>query len=229
MKLFKSIAVASVSALILIGFGCGKKDDGIPNPNPAPVGPSPAVGSCPVIAGGTPLSSLPFQGSLTSAQQSYAYNWSNQLSSIVLSPAVTSQVGYTYQSNNIIASGSITLIELSRLYQNNTIPTACITSPSGAQAGQTTGYFSNGQVRSLVLTGSISVPYYSPFSWQGYPTGAPGTNQTLGQQLIQVIVGSTCSTSLIPSYGNNPGRIRGCISVRMGNQPNSQVLNYQSQ
>jgi len=227
MKLMKSAAVLSVSALILIGFGCGKKDDGIPNPNPAP-GINPVVGNCPRINGGTALSSLPFEGRLTSTQN-MGYNWSNQVSSIVLAPAITSTVGYTYQNNNIIASGSITLSELSRLYQNQTIPSACITSPSGAQSGQSSGTFYNGQVSSLVLTGSISVPYYSPFSWQGYPTGAPGTNQTLGQQLIQVIVGSTCATSFIPSYGNAAGRIRGCISVRMGNQSNSQVLNYQSQ
>jgi hypothetical protein len=227
MKLMKSAAVLSVSALILIGFGCGKKDDGIANPNPAP-GINPVVGNCPRINGGTALSSLPFEGRLTSTQN-MGYNWSNQMSSIVLAPAITSTVGYTYQNNNIIASGSINLSELSRLYQNNTIPSACITSPSGAQSGQSSGTFYNGQVSSLVLTGSISVPYYSPFSWQGYPTGAPGTNQTLGQQLIQVIVGSTCATSFIPSYGNAAGRIRGCISVRMGNQSNSQVLNYQSQ
>jgi hypothetical protein len=227
MHLMKSVAVLSLSALILIGFGCGKKDDGNANPNPAP-GINPVVGNCPTINGGTALSSLPFQGQLTSTQ-SWGYNWSNQLSSIVLAPAITSTVGYTYQNNNIIASGSITLSELSQLYQNNTIPSACITSPSGAQSGQSSGTFYNGQVSSLVLTGSLTVPYYSPFSWQGYPTGAPGTNQTLGQQLIQVIVGSTCPTSFIPSYGNAAGRIRGCISVRMGTQSNSQVLNYQSQ
>ncbi|NBX77195.1 MAG: hypothetical protein EBQ92_11620 [Proteobacteria bacterium] len=227
MKFMKRFAVLSVSALILIGFGCGKKDDSLPNPNPAP-GVNPTVGNCPTLGGGTALSTLPFEGRLTSTQN-WGYNWSNQMSSIILAPAITSTVGYTYQNNNIIASGSITLSELSRLYQNNTIPSACITSPSGAQSGQSSGTFYNGQVSSLVLTGSISVPYYSPFSWQGYPSGAPGTNQTLGQQLIQVIVGSTCPTSFIPSYGNAAGRIRGCISVRMGTQTNSQVLNYQSQ
>jgi len=228
MRLMKSVAALSVSALILIGFGCGKKDDGIANPNPAP-GVNPALGSCPGLSGGTALSTLPFQGTLTSIQSGGYNNWSGQVSTISLVPLITSNVGYTYQNNNILASGIITLSELSRLYQNNTIPSACISSPSGAQSGQSSGIFYNGQVSSLVLTGSITVPYYSPFSWQGYPTGAPGTNQTLGQQLIQVIVGSNCATSLIPSYGNTAGRIRGCISVRMGTQSNSQVLNYQSQ
>lgn len=232
MKFIKQATVLSISALILIGFGCGKKDDGAANPNPAPVAPAPSpngtVGNCPQLTGGTVLSSIPFEGRL-STTQTWNYNWANQPSTLLLSPSITSQVGYTFQNNNIIASGSIRLAELSRYYQDGTIPTACVASPSGAQSNRTTGYFYNGQVSSLTLTGSLSIPYYSPFSWQGYPTGAPGTNQTLGQQLIQVIVGSTCATSFVPSYGNNPGRIRGCISVRLGNQPNSQVINYQSQ
>jgi hypothetical protein len=50
MKLMNSATVLSVSALILIGFGCGKKDDGIANPNPAP-GINPVVGNCPRING----------------------------------------------------------------------------------------------------------------------------------------------------------------------------------
>lgn len=227
MRFVKSVPFLILSALIAIGFGCGKKDDGIPSPYTAPNQLNP-IGNCPQITGGTFLSQYPFQGSLTPIQN-YNYNWNTQLSSIILSPSITTTVGYTYQSSKVIASGQISLAELSSLYQNSTIPAACIASPSGAQTGQGAGSFFNGQVSSLVLTGSISVPLYSPFSWQGYPTGAPGTNQTLGQQLIQVIVGSTCATSFVPSYGNNPGRIRGCISVRMGTQANSQVLNYQSQ
>lgn len=228
------IALVLVTALALTS--CGKKDDGIPNPNPAPVPSTPVVTNptvngtnCPQLGGGTPLSSLPFQGVLRS-QSTYNYQWLNQMSALTLSASITSQVGYTYQNNNIIASGSISLAELSSLYQNtssNTIPSACIASPSGAQNFSNTGYFNNGQVSSLVLTGSIPVPYYSPFQWGGY--GSPGTSPTMGQQLIQVIVGSRCATSFIPSYGNSAGRIRGCISVRMGDQPNSQTLHYQSQ
>ncbi|MFM8269824.1 MAG: hypothetical protein ACKN9V_06500 [Pseudomonadota bacterium] len=228
MRLMKSVALMTASAVILIGFGCGKKDDGAPNPNPAPGIGNPAVANCPRPNGGTVLSNLPFEGRLTPAQTG-SYSWSNLPSTITLIPAITSSVGYTYQNNNIIAGGQISLSELSQLYQNNSTPSACISSPSGAQAGQSSGYFYNGQVNSLVLTGSMTVPYYSPFSWQGYPTGSPGTNPTLGQQLIQVIVGSTCAANFIPSYGNAPGRIRGCINVRMGNQANSQVLRYMSQ
>lgn len=229
-----TLFIVLVTALSLAG--CGKKDDGIPNPNPAPAPSTPVVNNptvngtnCPQLGGGTLLSSLPFIGALRS-QTNYNYQWLNQLSSITLSASIISSVGYTYQNNNIIGSGSISLAELSSLYQNtsnNSIPSACIASPSGAQTTTSTGYFYNGQVSSLVLTGSIPVPYYSPFQWGGY--GSPGSSPTMGQQLIQVIVGSRCATSFIPSYGNTAGRIRGCISVRMGDQPNSQTLHYQSQ
>lgn len=214
--------------------GCGKKDDGIPNPAPAPstpiaLPPSVSGTNCPILGGGTPLSSLPFMGVLRS-QSTWNNQWAQQFSSINLSASITSSVGFTYQSNNVIASGSISLTELASLYQNTgnrTIPSACVTSPSGAPNLSNTGTFYNGQVSRLVLTGSIPVPYYSPFQWGGY--GSPGTSPTMGQQLIQVIVGSRCSTSFIPSYGNSPGRIRGCVSVRMGDQPNSQMIHYQSQ
>lgn len=223
--------IAFVAFALLVAAGCGKKDDGVANPNPAPVGPTGPAGTfvsgtnCPLLGGGTALSSLPFVGRLTS-NQNWGYQWQNQLSTLTLSASIVSQVGYSYQNSNLIASGAISLAELSSYYTNNTVvPTACLASPTGTQTMNSTGYFYNGQVSSLVLTGSLSVPYYSPFSWRGYPTGSPGTNPTLGQEQIQVIVGSSCATSLVPSYGNASGRIRGCISVRMGNQ----VLNYVSQ
>lgn len=221
----------------LLVTSCGKKDDGIPNSNPAPIPSVPVANNpmvngtnCPQLGGGTQLSSLPFVGVLRS-QSSYSYQWLNQFSSLTLSASIiSSAVGYSYQNNNIIASGSISLTELSSLYQgtsNNTLPTACIASPSAGQNFSSTGTFYNGQVSRLILTGSIPVPYYSPFQWGGY--GSPGSSPTMGQQLIQVIVGSQCATSFVPSYGNASGRIRGCVSVRMGDQPNSQVINYQSQ
>jgi len=230
MTWLRGIAVLSLSILIL--SSCGKGGDNS-TPAPAPAAPIAPVGAkvpgtnCDLLAGGTSLASIPFVGRLTSTQ-GISTQWLNQISSITLSPAVLSSVGYTTQTSNLIASGQITLSELSSWYQNNTLPTACIKSPT-TSVNSATGYFLNGQVRSLVLTGSISVPLYSPFSWRGYPTGAPGTVPTLGQQAIQVILGSNCTTSFVPSYGNANGRIRGCVSVRLGDQPTSQILNYQSQ
>ncbi len=227
----KSLSLLSLSALILMSCGKGGDEAPIgpvnPLPAPAPVDVKVPGTSCDLLAGGTSLASTPFVGRLTPLQR-VSNQWLTQLSSLTLSASVLTSVGYTTQTNNLIASGQITLSELSSWYQNNTLPTACLQSPT-TSANSATGYFINGQVRSLVLTGSISVPLYSPFSWNGYPTGAPGTSPTLGQQLIQVIVGSNCTTSFVPSYGNASGRIRGCLSVRLGNQPNSQILNYQSQ
>lgn len=229
MNWFKSISAVALSFVILTG--CGKKEDApppAPAPVPAPAAPATVSGTnCPIHSGGTQLSSIPFVGRLTSTQ-SYGYQWMNQLSSITLSASVTSNVGYSYQMNNLLASGAISLAELSSLYQNNnTVPTACLTSSANVQNGTSTGYFYNGQVRSLVLTGNISVPYYSPFQWGGYPTWntSGNANSPLGTQQVRVIVGSSCATSFVPSYGNNAGRIRGCITVQVGNQ----TLNYQSQ
>jgi hypothetical protein len=223
---------AAILVGLLITLGCGKKDDGSTNPTPAPGagGPSTQIGNCPNVGGGTPISNVPFTGRLYSQQGANYQNY-NQISSITLNPYIINNGYYSYSGNNVVASGSITLANLAYLYPNSKSagPSACITSPGGAQATSNTGTFSNGQVSSLVLTGTMQIPYYSPFSVWGSPTGAPGTNPTLGQQLIQVIVGSSCVATFVPSYGNNPGRIRGCVSVRMGTQYNAQTLNYQAQ
>lgn len=223
MKWLKKLSLVVISLGIL--FGCGSSN----NPAPPPVVPGPAGipgTNCSLLTGGTPLSSVPFIGTLYNLQ-SPNYQWSTSVSSLTLSPSIVNNLGYGYQST-ILASGSVFLSELSTIYgQTNTgySPTTCIASPT-TTPNNNTGYFSNGQVRSLVLTGAMTVPYYSPFSWGGYPTGSPGTNPTLGQQVIQVLVGSNCVASFVPSYGNNtPGRIRGCVTVRIGNQ----TYNYQSQ
>jgi hypothetical protein len=224
MNWFKSVTAVALSLVIL--FGCGKKEEApAPAPTPAPVAPvqTPKVPgtNCDLLSGGTSLSSTPFVGRLTT-NASNAYQWANQMSSITLSASVTSNVGYSYQVNNLIASGAISLAELSYAVQNNTtVPTACLTSPATSNQGSNSGTFYNGQVRNLVLTGTISVPFYSPFQpGTGYYNwNTPGTTSpTTGTQQVQVIVGSTCNTSFVPSYGSNSGRIRGCITVRVGSQ-----------
>ena len=228
----KSTIAATLIVGLVITLGCGKKDDGTSNINPAPgvTNPNGIIGNCANIGGGTALSNLPFTGTLVS-QNGYTNQSYNRLSSITLNPYFTNS-NYVSASNNIIASGQITLADLAYLYTNGNTngPSACISSAGGAQSNTNSGYFSNGQVRSLALNGSIQVPLVSPFSWGGnYQYGSPGTSPTLGQQMIQVIVGSLCNAAFVPSYGNNQGRIRGCVSVRLGTQVNSQTLNYQSQ
>lgn len=226
MKGLKTLSILTISLGIL--FGCGGSDDqplpGPGGPIPAPVGPGTVPGTnCARVGGGTALSNQPFVGTLVPLQNR-TYQWSPQVSSLTLSASVLNNLSYSYQSS-VIASGAITLTELSSLLgqtNQSVAPTACVASPTGNQ-NNNTGYFSNGQVRNLILNGTITVPYYSPFSWGGYPSG---TSPTVGQQSIQVIVGSTCVTSLVPAYSNtSAGRIRGCITVRIGNQ----TYNYQSQ
>lgn len=201
----KLIQVAVFTAMLVVTFGCGGKNDPAPAPAPAPPPIStppapntpgyPGASICPITnVGGTALMGNPYTSLVTST---YSYGMATQ-DRIILNLSTMSSNPYGGQ--RVGGTAGVTLSNLNQ-YQPSTQASFC-----GSAAFTQQSFFD-------VNTGAIQAVF------QGANTYSTNPYYPAQQQTVSIYVGYDCPAYLLPAFGSTGSTIQGCFSVQIGNQP----------
>jgi hypothetical protein len=220
------IGLATVGLLGIVGCGSNAIPPALPAP--APNGTLAGyAGNCSAISGTTPFqqNNTPYAGNMYPLGN-YGTNGDTIALSLFYSGALQSD-NYIH---NIVGTSQMNMPDLTAMTPYPTPQTQtnfCVSSSTISGNTPTPGVFNSADLSvQLVLQGIISVPLFSGYS--AYPGGfsPSSSNAAMGQELIQVAIGTSGNC---PAYIYQ-GRIVGCIAVSIGPTNSTEtVLQYVAQ